>query len=412
MLSRRQFLTRLGTVGAVGAASAAGATGLVACSDASTSGKATDVVEFHGEHQAGILTAQPDQLHFTSFNVTTTDREQLVELLKTWTQMARRMTRGETAVDGGADEVSQAQVPGDTGEAYDLSAKNLTITIGFGPSLFDDRFGLKDKKPAELNELPHFSGDVTIDEISGGDLCIQACADDPQVAMHAVRNLTKAGLGIVEVRWTQMGFGHASATTRDQQTPRNLFGFKDGTNNMRAEDTDLVNEHLWVSHTGTWHDGGTFLIARRIRMLIENWDRQVLSDQEATFGRKKISGAPLGRDNEFDELPLDEYAGTSGPVVPLTSHARLASHQENNGARMLRRAYNFAEGTDSYGHLNAGLFFIAMVASPEKDFIPIQSKLAKSDKMNEYVRYESKSIFAIAPGVKDENDYFGSGLFA
>lgn len=406
MISRRTFLTGLGAgVGSLAAGSALSACG-------TDKAAASDIVEFHGEHQAGITTAQQDRLHFASFDVTTTDREELKKLLQTWTDVARRMTRGETSVDGGMEDVDQAQVPGDTGEAFDLSAKNLTVTVGFGPSLFDDRFGLKDKKPAELNDLPHFSGDVTDAAISGGDLCIQACADDPQVAVHAVRNMARAGVGLVKIRWSQLGFGHASATTRDQQTPRNLFGFKDGTNNIKAEDQDLVDEHIWVSGTDSWHDGGTFLIARRIRMLIENWDRQVLSDQEATFGRKKVSGAPLGRDDEFDDLPLDEYSGTTGPVVPLTAHARLASHQENSGARMLRRAYNFTDGTDGYGHLNAGLFFIAMVASPQKDFIPIQSKLAKSDKLNEYVRYESSSIFAIPPGVADENDFFGSSLFA
>lgn len=405
MISRRGFLTGFGLgAGALGASSA-----LTACS--APSAKA-EVVDFHGAHQAGIVTAQQDRLHFAAFDVTTTDRNELIGLLKTWTDMARRMTRGETSVADGMEDVAQAEVPGDTGEAFDLQPRNLTITIGFGPSLFDDRFGIKERKPAELKDLPHFAGDMTIPEISRGDLCIQACSDDPQVAVHAVRNLAKAGVGLVKIRWSQLGFGHASATTRDQQTPRNLFGFKDGTNNLRAEDTDLIDKHVWVSGTNTWHDGGTFLITRRIRMLIENWDRQVLRDQEETFGRKKVSGAPLGREDEFDELPLDEYSGTEGPIVPLTAHSRIASPQENGGARMLRRAYNFTDGTDGFGHLNAGLFFIAIVASPERDFIPIQSKLSKSDKMNEYVRYESSAIFAVPPGVKDENDYWGSGLFA
>nr|WP_306438344.1 Dyp-type peroxidase [Corynebacterium phoceense] len=222
---------------------------------------------------------------------------------------------------------------------------------------------------------------------------------------------SRAGRGVVEYKWSQLGFGHASATTRDQQTPRNLFGFKDGTNNVKAEDTDLAAEHIWVSGMNSWLDGGTFLITRRIRMLLENWDRQVLSDQEETFGRVKCSGAPLGRENEFDQLPLDEYVGTSGPVIPLTAHARLASHQENGGARMLRRAYNFTDGIDDFGHMDAGLFFIAIVNSPAERFIPIQKKLAKSDKMNEYVRYESSAIFACPPGLADDNDWWGRGLF-
>lgn len=367
---------------------------VAACSDGSGRDGVTAAaaaVKFNGAHQAGIVTAQQDRLYFAAFNVVTKDRAELEELLRTWTAMARRMTQGQTAVDEDISEVGQHSVPQDTGEAYDLEPANLTLTIGFGPSLFNERFGFASARPAELEDLPKFAGDQLIGKLCGGDIAIQACSDNPQVAVHAIRNLARAGRGFVEYKWSQLGFGHASATTRDQQTPRNLFGFKDGTN--------------------SWLDGGTFLITRRIRMLLENWDRQVLSDQEETFGRVKSSGAPLGRENEFDQLPLDEYVGTSGPVIPLTAHARLASHQENGGARMLRRAYNFTDGIDDFGHMDAGLFFIAIVNSPPERFIPIQKKLAKSDKMNEYVRYESSAIFACPPGLADDNDWWGRGLF-
>ncbi|WP_291314169.1 iron uptake transporter deferrochelatase/peroxidase subunit [Corynebacterium sp. UBA2622] len=403
--SRRLFLTGA-SIAAVGAAAP-----VAGCSRDGEGGKASDVVAFDGEHQAGITTEQQSRLHFAAFDVVTDDREKLIALLKTWTSMSRRMTRGETTVEEDIAEVGEYQVPKDTGEAYDLHPAKLTITVGFGPSLFDDRFGLQSAKPAELKDLPHFSGDMLEDKLCGGDIAIQACADDPQVAVHAVRNLARAGRGVVEFKWSQLGFGHASATTRGQQTPRNLFGFKDGTNNIKSEDTDLVNENIWVSDTNTWHDGGTFLVARRIRMLLENWDRQVLSDQEATFGRSKASGAPLGRENENDPLPLDEYHGTKGPVIPLTAHARLANPSENGGVQMLRRSYNFTDGIDDLGHLNAGLFFIALVNSPEKRFIPIQQKLAKSDKMNEYVRYESSAVFACPPGTRGDDDWWGRGLF-
>lgn len=387
---------------------------VAACSDGSGREAVTAaaaIVKFNGAHQAGIVTAQQDRLHFAAFNVVTKDRAELEELLRRWTDMARRMTQGQTAVDEDISEVGQHSVPQDTGEAYDLNPANLTLTIGFGPSLFDERFGFASARPAELEDLPKFAGDQLIGKLCGGDIAIQACSDNPQVAVHAIRNLARAGRGVVKYKWSQLGFGHASATTRNQQTPRNLFGFKDGTNNIKAEDTDLAGEHIWVSGTNSWLDGGTFLITRRIRMLLENWDQQVLADQEETFGRVKGSGAPLGRENEFDELPLDEYVGTSGPVIPLTAHARVASHQENGGARMLRRAYNFTDGIDDFGHMDAGLFFIAIVNSPAKRFIPIQKKLAKSDKMNEYVRYESSAIFACPPGLADDNDWWGRGLF-
>ncbi len=393
--------------GAGATALAAGA--LAGCSQAPTADAA---VRFDGKHQAGITTEMPERLHFAAFNVVTDSREELARLLQTWTAMARRMTRGETAQEEDIASLGQHSVPRDTGEAYDLRPGNLTLTIGFGPSLFDDRFGLAPARPAELEVLPKFAGDQLKDEWCDGDIAIQACSDNPQVAVHAIRNLARAGDGVVEYKWSQLGFGHASATTKGQQTPRNLFGFKDGTNNLKAEDEDLVNEHVWVSDTGTWFDGGTYLIVRKIKMLLENWDRQVLADQEESFGRVKGSGAPLGREDEFDELPLDEYVGTSGPVIPTTAHARIASHQENDGARMLRRAYNYTDGIDQWGHLEAGLFFIALVNSPKQRFIPIQAKLAKSDKMNEYVRYESAAIFACPPGTAGEDDWWGKGLFA
>ncbi|WP_293772978.1 iron uptake transporter deferrochelatase/peroxidase subunit [uncultured Corynebacterium sp.] len=395
---------------AVTAAAVATVPVLSACST-DTGTTADAAVKFDGEHQAGITTAQQDRLHFAAFNVVTTERAELEELLKTWTAMARRMTAGLTTVDEDIADVGQHSVPQDTGEAYDLQPANLTITIGFGPSLFDDRFGLADARPDELADLPKFAGDQLVDKLCGGDIAIQACSDNPQVAVHAIRNLARAGSGVVEYKWSQLGFGHASATTKNQQTPRNLFGFKDGTNNIKAEEEGEADTHIWVSGTNTWFDGGTYLITRRIRMLLENWDRQVLSDQEATFGRVKGSGAPLGRTDEFDALPLDEYEGTSGPIIPLTAHARLAHPQENNGARMLRRAYNFTDGIDDFGHLDAGLFFIALVNSPNERFIPIQKKLAKSDKMNEYVRYESAAIFACPPGTSGDDDWWGRGMF-
>lgn len=403
-LSRRTFLTSAGALSAIAA-------GAVACSNEPASSPEGDVVEFLGEHQAGITTKQQDHLYFAAFDVLTEDREKLEGLLKEWTTIAHRMCRGELAEPGVMEDTGQAQVPDDSGEAYDLPAANLTVTLGLGPSLFDDRFGLKSARPEELKPLPHFAGDLTREEISNGDLCVQACSNNPQVAVHAVRNLARVGSGIVEVRWSQLGFGHASATTRDQQTPRNLFGFKDGTNNIKAEDNDTLNEYVWVHDKGSWMNGGTYLIARRIRMLIENWDRQVLREQEATFGREKRSGAPMGAKDEFDPLPLDVKDEHGELVLPVDAHSRLANPAENGGQRILRRAYNFTDGSDGFGHLDAGLFFIAMVAAPSQSFIPIQSKLAKNDRLNEYVRYESSSIFAVPPGLRDEHDYWGRTLF-
>jgi deferrochelatase/peroxidase EfeB len=257
---------------------------------------------------------------------------------------------------------------------------------------------------------------LVVEDLCDGDIVIQACADDPQVAVHAVRNLTRAGSGVVEVRWSQLGYGAASKTTQDEDTPRNLFGFKDGTRNITADETGDIESNVWVGDDpdsagpGGWMTGGVYMCTRRIRMLLEVWDRQVLDDQQHTFARYKGSGAPIGAEKEDDDVPFDLYLGTGGPAIPHDSHVYLAHPDQNNGRRMLRRAYNFIEGSDSFGHLSAGLFFIAYVTKPSENFTPIQLKLAHDDKMNEYVRYESKAVFACPPGLGDGDDW-GTALF-
>src|SRR6185436_6997554 len=194
----------------------------------------------------------------------------------------------------------------DTGEALGLTPARLTLTFGFGSSLFDDRFGLAAHRPPALRELPPLPGDELDPARSDGDLCVQACANDPQVAFHAVRNLARIGRGVVTVRWSQLGFGRTSSTSRAQATPRNLMGFKDGTANLKAEDTAALAAHVWVAGDRAgepaWLRQGTYLVARRIRMLIEAWDRAALGEQERTIGRHKDSGAPLGARDEFAPL--------------------------------------------------------------------------------------------------------------
>jgi len=286
--TRRGFLAgALSTVAAAGAGAA-----LAGCDGAQPAEAQQLAVPFRGAHQAGIATPAQDRLAFAAFDVTTSKPNELVSLLQRWTDAAERMTRGEAigAVDG-----TDQQVPVDTGEATDLPAANLTITIGFGPSLFDARFGLARHRPAALAPLPVFAHDVIDPARSNGDICIQACADDPQVAFHAVRNLNRLGFGVVSMRWFQLGFGRTSSTSSAQQTPRNLLGFKDGTRNVVSEDSAAMDSHIWVGDSADqeWLKGGSYLVTRRIRMTVESWDRDRIGDQEAVIGRTKVSGAPL-----------------------------------------------------------------------------------------------------------------------
>ncbi|GAT00531.1 iron-dependent peroxidase [Mycolicibacterium fortuitum subsp. acetamidolyticum] len=374
---------------------------------------------FRGERQAGIITEAQDRMHFCSFDVTTDNREDVITLLKQWTKMAERMTRGEETEAGGAVDGNPYAPPSDTGEALGLPASQLTLTIGFGPSFFrkdgKDRFGIADKQPAELKDLPKFPNETMDPARCGGDICVQACANDPQVAVHAIRNLARVGFGTVAVRYSQLGFGRTSSTTRDQATPRNLFGFKDGTNNLKSDQTELLDKNVWVAEGDgpAWLTGGSYLITRRIRMRIENWDRTTLLEQERVIGRQKGSGAPNGLQQEFDELNFEITDGKGNPKIDKDAHVRLASAEHLGGIEILRRGYNFTDGSDGFGHLDAGLFFIAFVRSPEKQFIPMQRELARKDALNEYITHTGTAIFACPPGLRDgdSSGYWGSTLF-
>jgi len=420
-VSRRSLLG-----GGVAAAGAVGAFAVGRASESPTTETAarTTAYPFRGTHQAGIVTPAQDRLHFAAFDVTTDDRDQLVDLLKRWTVAAERMTKGEPAGTVGPVGGASNAPPDDTGEAIGLSPSGLTITFGFGPSLFctddgsagsgGDRFGLADRQPAALRTLPHFPADVLDPARSYGDLCIQACADDPQVAVHAIRNLARIGFGTVSVRWSQLGFGRTSSTTVDQSTPRNLFGFKDGTMNIKAEETSDVDEHVWVAAgddaKADWLAGGSYLVARRFNMTIEVWDRQPLGDQEAFVGRTKDSGAPLSGGGEHTAPDFDMPGADEQPVIPVDAHVRLVHPDFNDGARMLRRGYNFVDGSNSLGGLDAGLFFLAFVRNPDTHFIPIQTKMAAHDALMEYLKVNGSALFAVPPGV-GEGEYVGQALF-
>ena len=226
-----------------------------------------------------------------------------------------------------------------------------------------------------------------------------------------MRNLARIGRGRVVMRWSQLGFGRTSSTSRAQATPRNLMGFKDGTNNLKLEDDELLAEHLWVPPTDDpeWMRGGTYLVARRIRMLIEVWDRATLADQEATIGRTKVSGAPIGEQGEFDPVPLDARGTDGEPVIPVDAHVRRAS-AEQTGIHMLRRGYSFTDGMDErLGQLDAGLFFIAFQRDPLTQFVPLQQRLGENDALNEYIKHTGSAVFACPPGAQ-RGGYVGDTL--
>ncbi|HEY5859393.1 MAG TPA: iron uptake transporter deferrochelatase/peroxidase subunit [Actinomycetota bacterium] len=401
-ISRRRFLTSVGAgVGAAAAVGGLGGYALATEKDDRSPGAGDLVVPFHGRHQAGIVTPAPAHMAFASFDVMpTVDRDELRAMLASWTAAAASMCAGEPI--GATDDGPRLAPPVDTGEAVGLPAAGLTVTFGVGPSLFTGelgrRLGLRDRRPAELIDIPSFPGDVLHPGRSDGDLGIQVCAEDPQVVIHAVRNLVRIGRGTVLSRWIQQGFLPAS----HDETPRNLMGFKDGTNNPKLSDATAMDATVWVpdDEPQAWMRGGTYLVFRRIRILVEFWDRTNLDEQERTIGRHKGTGAPMGADAEFDPLPLDAKDSDGEPAIPIDAHVRLAAASENGGAAFLRRGYSFTDGLDPVtGEIDGGLLFIAMQRDPEEQFVRVQRSLAGVDALNEYIKHVGSAIFAVPGGV-------------
>ena len=382
---------------------------------------------FRGDHQAGITTPAQDNMFTAAFDVSTTDVEELKTLLSDWAVAAEQMTAGELI--GGQPSSNKQLPPKDTGEAWGYKPNGLTITFGVGKGLFvdadgKDRFGLAAKMPAILKEgMPSFSGDQLHAAQSDGDLLIQACSNDAQVCVHAIRNLARIAFGTATLRWSQVGYGRTSSTSVDQETPRNLFGFKDGTNNIKAEDpADQLNEHLWVQPgddaAASWMAGGTYYVARRIRMLAEVWDRLRLIEQEQTMGRDKRYGAPLSIANptksseEFTAVDYKAKDDKGETLVPADAHIAVVSPEQNQGRRMLRRGYNYTDGSDSLGQLQTGLFFIAFVRDPRTNFYPILDRMTKSDALQEYLKHEASALFAIPPGIEKGDTMVAASLFS
>lgn len=367
---------------------------------------AEDRHAFFGEHQAGITTEVQEHLHFAAFDMMPrSDRRDLIELLQDWSYAAARLTQGLEVSASGATGGGAEAPPDDTGEALGLHAANLTITFGFGPSLFGnedgDRYGIGDRRPAALQRLPAFLGDDLDPAQSDGDLCVQVCADDPQVAVHAIRNLSRIAFGRAKLRWSQLGFGKTSRTSAQQQTPRNLFGFKDGTANILADDHDALTSHVWVGDDGPrWMAGGSYLVARKIAMLIETWDRVRLGEQETIFGRDKGEGAPLSGGTEMTSPKLAR--------LDAHSHVRLAHPDTNDGVRILRRGFNYVGGNNALGRLDAGLFFLSYQRDPAQ-FTTLQKRLS-TDLLNEYIRHVGSGVWAVPPGASS-GSFVGAALF-
>ncbi|OPA77694.1 hypothetical protein BVG16_14735 [Paenibacillus selenitireducens] len=379
-----------------------------------TPGTAPVTESFFGVHQSGIVTPAQQFLNIAAFDIISSDRNELRDMLKTWTKMIARLTEGKSPLEGSQNPKFS---PLDTGEQIGLSPSRLTITIGFGASLFQkdgiDRFGLASKKPKGFGQMPIFHRDALKEPLIHGDLVVQVCSDDPVVNFHAIRNLSIASNGVAHLRWQHTG----QSGTKPEGTPRNLFGFKDGTNNPQLTDENFMNNNIWVGNSDepAWLRGGTYMVVRRIQMRMETWDQLSYTTQEDVIGRQKISGAPMDGMLEHDEPKFAQ--DPKGTVTALDSHIRLSNPrngEQSERERILRRGYNFMDGLDEVGRMNAGLMFICFNRNLKTQFESIQNRLSNVKQLDQLMKYTQTvggGYFVVPPGVLNSNSYIGEGLF-
>ncbi|MFB8106155.1 iron uptake transporter deferrochelatase/peroxidase subunit [Streptomyces sp. NPDC056007] len=410
-VSRRRLLGGVGAAGATGLVlgAAGGASGYAATRPdppaALTTVGSTEAM-FHGKHQPGITTPLQARGHLVAFDlVPGAGRKEAVALMRRWSAVARELMAGRPA--GGA-----ADGPGhDTGIALDAGPSSLTVTFGFGRTFFA-RTGLTSRLPAGLDPLPAFSSDQLDAKRSDGDLWVQIGADDALVAFHALRAVQKESAGTAKVRWQMNGFNRTPGATSRPMTARNLMGQLDGTGNPKPADEDFERRVFVPASPGTphtWLEGGSYAVVRRIRMLLDDWEKLPVDRQERVIGRRKADGAPLSGGSGTTEMDLDKAGPDGRLLIPDNAHARISSPEKNGGAAMLRRPFSYHDGIAEDGTPDAGLLFVCWQADPFKGFVPVQRKLDRGDALSPFIRHEASGLFAV-PGGAAEGEYVGQRL--
>jgi len=399
--SRRRLLGTAGATGLVLGASGAAA-GYAAASSADRPTPLTavgaDEVMFHGKHQPGITRPLQARGHLVAFDLAVgAGRKEATALLRRWSETARRLMAGE------------ASASGDTDVARDAGPSSLTVTFGFGHSFFT-RTGLEKQRPEALDPLPDFSSDRLDKSRSNGDLWVQIGANDALVAFHALRAVQKEAGGAARVRWQMNGFNRSPGATAAPMTARNLMGQIDGTRNPKPAEPDF-DERIFVPASGdpAWMANGSYAVVRRIRMLLDDWEKIPVKAQEDVIGRRKSDGSPLSGGTETTAMDLEKADSRGSLVVPINAHARIARPDQNGGAAMLRRPFSFHDGFDADGVPDAGLLFVCWQADPLRGFVPVQRKLDRGDALSPFIRHESSGLFA-APGGAAEGEYVGQRL--
>jgi dye decolorizing peroxidase len=391
--SRRSLFAGAGA--AVGAAVTAAAMNTVSVTPGSIANVIGDQIEpFYGVHQAGIRTTHQAHGVFASYNlVPSWTALQLAGVLHVATGEAARLTGGKPGLS-------------DTDPMFAGNPARLTVTFGVGPAVFDNR-ELSSRRPAGFVELPAFAIDKLQDTWSGGDLLIHVGGDDPLTVSHALRHMSRVVSSIATPHYAQRGFVQASGVA-GTETPRNLFGQKDGTANPRSDEE--FNQYVWAGSDEGWFAGGTQLVIRRISMNLPKWDTLGIRDKEEAIGRHLDTGAPLSGGGEYD---APDFAATDNlglALIPDFAHIRNA-HSPDGSDLFLRRPISYDDGFASDGSPNAGLIFAAYAQNIERQFIPVQQRLSDFDLLNLWTTPIGSSVFAVLPGCADSG-FIGETLFS
>jgi len=413
-LNRRRFLTRSAAVLGSGGLAAAGARELagepISARAEMAPSTLEDRVPFDSLHQSGVVTRGGGEATFVALDAIAPDRAALIQGLRTLSNRARQLAGGTTMGPQEADEP-----PADSGTLGTTIAPDaLTVTIGFGASLFDHRYGLTRRRPARLRAMPAFPDDDIDPAQSHGDLLLQVTANRRDTVVHTVRELLRPVRGAFALRWSIDGFQSADRGPAPNSSRRNLFGFRDGTGNPEVTDDALMRRLVWIgSGAGepAWARDGTYQVVRIIRMHVEFWDRVGLLEQETMIGRRRDTGAPLGGTGEYDDPRLD--LDPKGDRIPLDAHMRLANPRTQRTAdqRILRRGFNYTRGFDAAGQLDQGLVFVAFNQDIERQFAKVQARLA-GEPMTDYITPVGGGYFFVPRGAAGPGDFVGSGAFA
>ncbi|WP_327139655.1 Dyp-type peroxidase [Nocardia sp. NBC_01327] len=354
---------------------------------------ALETVPFYGQHQAGIDTEPPGAAAFVGFDLKPgVGREDIIGVLKIWTDDAARLTQGKPALADTEPELAQRPA-------------RLTVTVGFGPELFTIA-GLETRRPSWLKQLPPFTIDRLDPAYTGADLLLQICAEETTTVSHAVRVLSKHVKSLVQVRWVQRGFRNAAKG----QTMRNLLGQIDGTVNIAPRTVDF-DRLVWDDGAQQpWLAGGTSLVLRRIAMKLDTWDELDADGRAITLGRRDSNGAPLSGTQEFDEPDFAAVDTYGIPVIPPSSHIARA-HHTHEGERFLRRGYNYDEAPAPGQVSNSGLLFVSCQRDVDAQYLPVQQRLAEFDALNQWTTPVGSAVFVLPPGVPAPGGYLGQQLF-